>query len=271
MSPTPTSQDGRHDPHPRRFVCSNPNLREPHAFTLLPRDTRYYRPSDKAGRVGRYICHEDGSRLWSRRTVKAIPDYPDPESLLETLARSGGWPYDEKRAATGQIALWRARDRALVSLLYVGMLRVSEALRLRRGQFEIGEAAVRVTNVALSKRQTPEWRKVVNLPTSGERAPFTRFITQYIAMLDAKPSSESDYLLFEGSRRDGHPRPLSTRRAWDLTYSLTGAFNHFFRAVGEDYMAHQPGVILPDLGAYLKVNPAIIATYVHNASKLPVV
>jgi hypothetical protein len=106
---------------------------------------------------------------------------------------------------------------------------------------------------------------------TGERAPFTRFVTDYITLRDASATIEPDYLLFEGSKRNGHHQQLSTRRAWDITNSLTGAFNHFFRAVGEDYMAHQPGVILPDLGAYLKVNPAIIATYVHNASKLPIV
>jgi hypothetical protein len=85
------------------------------------------------------------------------------------------------------------------------------------------------------------------------------------------PITDPEALVFPGPLvKDGERKPLSTRHAWNVVNALTGRFNHFFRALGEDYMVHH-GADLNDLGGYLKVSPAIISRYVHNRSKVPVI
>jgi integrase len=264
--------DRRSEPHVRTFICNNPDFEPRHTFSIFPGDLRYF---DHDGEKVVYMCNVeigrrvDGSpvvcrgRLLSRRTTKGIRDYPPPKELLRTLEENMGWAYDAIRATPEEIAAWRLRDRALVSLLYLGMLRVSEGLRLRRGQFEIEENVVKLHNVQLVKRKptNPEWRELVNLPMHGPRAPFTQFIIEQI-----EPIKDPEAFVFPGYS----DRHLGRGRAWSIVSTLTGKFNHAFRAFGEDYMAHQPGVILIDLAAYVKVNPAILSTYIHSGSSLPI-
>jgi integrase len=264
--------DRRSEPHVRTFTCNNPDFEPRHTFSILPGDLRFF-DHDRDKVV--YMCNVEigrrmdgspvvcGGRLLSRRTTKGIRDYPPALELLRTLEENLGWEYATERADPEQLLAWRLRDRALVSLLYLGMLRVSEGLRLRRSQFEVKENAVEVHNVQLVKRKpsNPEWRELINLPVHGPRAPFTQFV---IEQLNAVTDPEG--FVFPGYS----DRHLGRGRAWSIVSTLTGKFNHAFRAFGEDYMAHQSGVILIDLAAYVKVNPAILSTYIHSGSSLPI-
>jgi integrase len=279
VKPTLEPQDDpRRGPRARTFVCSNPNFIPAHAFAVVPGDTAFLHvvTNKKGGAKRVYICNVvvgrkmDGSpilcggRLYSRRTTKRIPDYPDPTKLLRMLQENQGWDYSPLRVMPGELEIFRIRDRALVTLLYLGMLRVTEALQLRRSQFEIKEGMVSIHNVQLVKRKVtnPEWRELINLPLHGPRAPFTGFVIEHL-----KTVSDPEAFVFSGY----NGRHLGRRRAHQIVTTLTGQFSHAFRAFGEDYMAHQPGVLLIDLAAYVKVNPAILATYIHGTSSLPVV
>ena len=58
------------------------------------------------------------------------------------------------------------------------------------------------------------------LPLTGERAELTKFITDYLDLL------EEDEKLF----------PFSNQRAWQIITTLDGYPPHYHRAFGEDYL-----------------------------------
>lgn len=253
--------DKRSEPHPRRFVCTNANLQVPHIFSILPGDPGFVKVIGKKRPRLVYLCPEDDSRMFSRRTVTMDLHYPEPKELLTTM---DGARYQDFRGELDELEATKTRDRAFISLLYVPMLRVLEASRLRREQFTIEESRVKIENIRLAKRRFVDYRKEAFLPLHGERAPFTESVIAHL-------SSSSESLLFPGRRKDnGATLPLTTRQGWNIVNRLTGQFNHFFRALGEDYMVHH-GTDVNDLGGYIKVNPAIISRYVHNKSKVPVI
>lgn len=69
----------------------------------------------------------------TRRTLKFIEQYPTPAQIYHDIIGSEGWGYKTNKD------FYLKRDRALLSLLYVLALRISEALRLTQEQFIIGE------------------------------------------------------------------------------------------------------------------------------------
>jgi integrase len=264
--------DRRSEPHAKRFVCSNPNALVRHVYDVMPGDPEFIQLVGKKRKSLIYVCPQDDTRMFSRRTVSGDLVYPEPAALLKTIKESPGYPYAAYRNDLATVATLLTRDRALVSLLYLAMLRVSEALRLRRYQFKIEEGRVLLSNIRLSKRKFADYRLEAWLPLHGERAPFTELFLKHLATV-----SDPDALLFPGTRWQTDEtgertelRPLTTRHGWNVVNALTGSFNHFFRALGEDYMVRH-GALLVDLGKYLKVDPSIIARYVHDTSKVPVV
>jgi len=67
---------------------------------------------------------------------------PRPRDLLETMMAAKEYPYSSYYYSAEQVRSFRVRDRALVSLEYVGELKVSDALRIRRKQVSVREDEV---------------------------------------------------------------------------------------------------------------------------------
>ena len=152
------------------------------------------------------------------------------------------------------------RDRALVALLYLLALRISEALRLRRSNFilpdEDGgyEDRIVVRGIKLSKsrwRDKPrkeQYRQINWLPLKGERAKLTGLVLDYLKELDY------DEKLFKFDRR----------RAWEIVVHLTGLPCHFFRAFGEEYLYERWGRDILAVADYVKVDPVTLQQYIRR-------
>jgi len=181
----------------------------------------------------------------SRRTLEDIPGYPEPNELYGKLMASDGWPYQENRES------YLERDRALFSLLYVGDLRISEAIRLVKNQFEIREELgfIYVKEILLSKRKPGKIKyRDAKLPLSGERAKFTQLILQYLAKLEENQRlfpwslQERSFTVGEYRTRDGKVKPrkavrlVGTTRGWQVINALMPTITqHWLRAYGYNY------------------------------------
>jgi len=192
-------------------------------------------------------------RLVKRRTLKDIEYYPTPVEIYETITTNPGWPY--KRKAEFYIT----RDRALVCVLYLLAIRVSEALRLRKMQFLFPEDTgiqdrIIVRGIKLSKARRKEklrkelFRQENWLPLTGARAPLTQFIVDYLNLLE-KP----DFLF-----------PFNRTRAWQIVSLLTGSTCHWFRAFGEDFLYSQWNYDLLAVADYVKVDPRTLSQYIRK-------
>jgi integrase len=197
-------------------------------------------------------------RRRSRRTLSEFDfeNYPAPSEIYATIVESKGWPYKV------QDPRYQIRDRALVSTLYLGALRVSEALRLRKRQFSFDDAdKVVVKSVLVSKRQYAKSKsnlRSVWLPKSGERARFTGLVMDWLELV---PEGENDRLF-----------PFGRTRAWQIVEAMTGKWNHYFRALGEAYLYDRWGADILAVADYVNVTPGILAQYIRGAhrNKAPV-
>jgi integrase len=190
----------------------------------------------------------------TRRTLKYIEYYPSPSEIYEAIISSEGWPYKSNRE------FYIKRDRALVAILYLLALRVSEALRLRRNQFllpwQTGQddrIVVRAIELSKSRRRgkprKEQFRQENWLPLTGPRAPLTRFIVDYLKMLDG------DEKLF----------PFNRTRAWQIVAVMTGATCHWFRAYGENFLYSQWERDLLAVSDYVKVDPRTLGLYIRKS------
>jgi len=179
----------------------------------------------------------------SRKTLELIPYYPKPKEIFEDLMRSPGWNY---KTNTERFLM---RDRALVSILYVGELRVSEALRLVKNQFEERDCLF-VKAILLSKRKPGKIAyRDARLPLIGERAKFTELISQYLETLDNDDRlfpwslEQRKYAVGHYVTRNGDIKTryavylVGTKRAWQIVNALLPNWTqHWLRAFGEDYL-----------------------------------
>ena len=193
-----------------------------------------------------------------RRVLADIPSYPTPAQVFENLQNSEGWHYrikDEKKRAW-----YRSRDTALVCLLYLAAPRISEALRLVKSQFQFNQAMNRweIIGMKLSKVKTKNkarvhtYRQEVWLPLDGERAKFTKLFIQFL------------YVAYEGKDR-GIFYFKTNERALQIVGALTGMWNHYFRALGEQYLYRQWGNDLLAVADYVKVDPATLGKYIQES------
>lgn len=215
------------------------------------------------------------SKKPSRRTLAQVGTTPTPAQLYDRLMKREGWPYqtDDKEL----LHLYRTRDRALPSILYVGELRISEALRITLGQFELTEEALVCHEVIVSKTRKPTFREV-KFPLSGERACFTELIQAYLDLLhdmDCKPdrrlfpwSLEVKRLRVRGHdyhwRRENKVTPrfsvqmVGTRRAWQIVNALLPELTqHWLRVYGEKYLLHEYGKVFNPAEAVLAVSKTV--------------
>src|SRR3972149_1652677 len=82
------------------------------------------------------------------RTLEDIDRKLEPKEVWN-MTHARHWPYKANKDALIH------RDRALLDLLYVGAPRISEALRLRKEQFDVNAdfEFVLIRNLVLSKRK----------------------------------------------------------------------------------------------------------------------
>ena len=192
----------------------------------------------------------------TRRTLKFIEYYPTAKEIYRLIMDGEGWLYK------GSKQFYLRRDRALVSLLYLVALRVSEVLRLRRNQFlfpdETGkEDFILIRGIKLSKSRLKDvprkeqFRPESFLPLSGVRASLTELIVDYLEKL------RGDRLLFNFGRV----------RAWQIVTSLTGETCHWFRAFGEEFLYEHWDHDLLAVADYVKVDPRTLQQYIRRRWK----
>lgn len=196
---------------------------------------------------------------FDHRTIADIPFIPTSQAVLKTLQNSKGWNYKHRQE------YYSVRDRALVSLIYVGCLRISEVVKspnsgIKKEQikFSAKDGAYYIEGVKLVKEKiTRKGKKIprkhthrdqVFLPSVGERKPFTEMILKWIENV-----SDKEYLFDFGRVR-----------AWQITRSLTGQWNHYFRMIGENYLYPAWGKDVMSLSEYLKVDPRTLMYYLRG-------
>lgn len=159
-----------------------------------------------------------------KRAVKDIPIFLDARlwSELESLVSSCQWPYKTN------VEEFHQRDKALICLLILSGLRVSELLKLKRLQFRIYENKTELANVKTLKNGLPRDRII--LPHEGKLAPFTRTFEEWLLKV---PSPEC-YVFPRGSAEGFHwDRPLGRKRVFWIIKTSTNRFPHWFRSVCE--------------------------------------
>lgn len=184
-----------------------------------------------------------------RKTLKAIPYYPTPKEIRDLLMESKGWPYKRN------VEHYLKRDRALVAISYLGGLRISEALRLKKSQFVKRKDYVLVRSIKLSKSKVKgkprrvEYRDA-RLPLTGERADLTKLVLDYLETLNS---------------RDAKLFPFDKTRAWQIVTSLLPDFTcHWLRAFCEDYLYDVWDHDLLAVSDYVKVDPRTLQLYLRK-------
>ena len=192
----------------------------------------------------------------NKRTLKFIKSYPTPKELYGKIVNSEGWDYKSNREK------FLIRDRALVAILYLLALRISEALRLRKEQFifpeESGrEDAVIVREIKLSKSRwkdkprKEQFRQEAFLPLRGPRAKLSRLVMRYLTMLGPQDK------LFK----------FGTSRAWQIVTTMLDVPCHWLRAYGENFLYDVWKHDLLAVSDYVKVNPRTLSEYIRRSYK----
>lgn len=215
----------------------------------------------------------DISRMGKRRTLELIPYYPKPHEIFNDLMLSPGWNYKTNREH------YLTRDRALVSILYIAELRISEALRLKKSQFEVLDDHVFVKAIQLSKRKPGKVAyRDARLPLEGERAKFTDLVLNYSDRLESNERlfpwslKERTYVLKKTYRTKAgeikHYRSVQmvgTKRAWQIVNKLLpNLTQHWLRAFGEDFLYTKFGHDLLAVADEVKVDARTLQLYLRR-------
>lgn len=185
-----------------------------------------------------------------RKTLTQIQYYPTPKELYKQLTTSEGWPYKEQKH------FYLTRDRALVSLLYLGDFRISEVLPIGKANFTQKPGYVHVQAVKVGKRKEgKELYREAKLPLQGERKLFTELILEYLSLLSQEDRlfpwsmKKRMYVVGEYRLKDGTLKQrksiqmVGTHRAWQIVNALLPDLTqHWLRAFGYnwdyDHMDH---------------------------------
>jgi integrase len=164
----------------------------------------------------------------NKRATKDIPIFLDDKLYgnLEEIIKATAWDYKSNFRAA-----FLMRDRALVALLILTGVRISEALRLKRKQFRIYKDYILLVNVETLKHGL--LRKEIVLPKQGSLAPFTAIFEAWLTEI---PEKEEEAFMFPtGTVKGFHvEQPLTRYRANRIMKQTTGKFPHWFRAVCEN-------------------------------------
>lgn len=185
-----------------------------------------------------------------RRTLKYIKSYPSPNKLYNRITNAEGWHYKT------DLEFYKVRDKALISLLYLLALRVSEALRLKRGQFEELNNRVLVSGIKLSKSKLKDkprreqYRQENWLPLNGERSKLTDLVLNYLQLLDIRMKDR----LFKFGRV----------RAYQIVTTYLDEPCHWLRAYGENYLYDSWDHDILAVSDYVKVDPRTLQQYIRG-------
>jgi integrase len=182
------------------------------------------------------------------------------------------------------------RDRALVSLLYVACLRVSEALRLTKAQFRTKDengkplGYVKITQIKLSKRKPGSIKnREARLPLTGNRVCFTKLIMDYLETLEPSERlfpwslrirtfviKKHPYRLRDGQTKDRMSvQMVGTKRAYQIVHVMLPAWTqHWLRAFGESYLYDSWDHDLIAVADQVKVDSRTVEKYlVHRSAQ----
>jgi integrase len=169
-----------------------------------------------------------------RKTLSTIDKVPSPKELYSELTTAEGWPYKINQE------FYLARDRALVSLMYLLACRVSEAIQLKRSQFKQVNNHLAVESIILSKRKPGKIKyREGMLPLKGVRAVFTLLVIHYFDLLKIENPNQDRLFTFSLERKQygNSVRLVGTRRAWEVMKALLpNITDHWLRAFGDDYL-----------------------------------
>jgi len=183
----------------------------------------------------------------NRRVLEDIPYYPSPKELYHKIIEGLGWKYKVK------MDYYKTRDRALLCLLYLAGLRVSEALRIHKDQVEETKEYVEVRGIFLSKshkhgRERRSKYRDARLPLHGERKDLTMLFIEY-------------YRICETEKLWG----FGTARAWQIVKAyLPESTCHWLRAYCEDYLYDQWDRDLLAVADYIKVDARTLQLYIRK-------
>lgn len=193
-----------------------------------------------------------------RRTLKKIDHYPTPTELYQRCI-TNHWPYKSDQALTLQ-----NRDNALVAVLYLAGLRVSEASRLTPEQFiqtkQGHRTKLTIIKMQLSKAERFNqktgkvivrknlYRTTIPLPSKGPRVGFTGFLTNYLPLL------ASETRLFN----------ISTSRMDQIVKKKMGVPPHWLRAFCENYLYELWDNDLIAVANFMQVDASTLHKYIHR-------
>ena len=213
-------------------------------------------------------AHGDGTE---RKTLDKIEYYPEPQEIIDKLNSRQGWEYQDEKTAK----FYQDRDKALAALLYLGALRASEALRIKKNQFinkgdHILIRAIKLSKCRVEGRPRRKEYREAQLPLTGPREPLSRMIMNYVQQLDADarlfPFSLEKTLMKTG--KDGKPvkpQTIGTKRMWQIVHALLPEFTeHWLRAFGEDYLYDQWEHDILAVSDYVKVDPRTLQEYLRK-------
>lgn len=217
-----------------------------------------------------------------RKVLKDIPYYPSPAQLFKLIMESEGWPYAWKKD------FYLVRDRSLVALLYLGCLRISEAIRIAKNQFVKKRDFIQIHSVKLSKSKVRgQPRRIqfrdVQLPLKGERKELTMLILDYVKLIGDNarlyPFSleKRKYIVkvkVKGVLREKEVYQLiGCKRAWQIVKALLpDATAHWLRAYGEDFLYDAWDHDILAVADYAKVDPRTLESYLRKRhERYPVV
>ena len=223
-----------------------------------------------------------------RLTLKYIEYYPTPSEIYSIIMESEGWPYKTNRE------FYLTRDRALVAILYLLALRISEALRLKKKQFLLPEETgyqdrVLVRGIKLSKSRIKVCKLCGKSIKAKERKQHlkvehgieTSDVNRYFKDKPRKEQYRQEaYLPLTGPRapltqlvldwlqkvpnKDDRVFKIGRKRAWEVIKRLTRWTCHWFRAFGEDYLYSQWNGDLLAVADYVKVDPRTLQEYIRR-------
>lgn len=164
-----------------------------------------------------------------------------------------GWNYKAMRE------YFQLRDRALVCVLYLCALRVSEALRLTKSQFRVEEekGRVKVVGILLSKKKEHsivKYREAWLPLSSGSLLTGRQKMTEIV--LEDLNGLDDEERLF----------PFGRSRAWQIVHSISPEFwCHLFRALGENFLYDAWDHDMLAVSDYVKVNPRTLEKYIRRS------
>lgn len=210
----------------------------------------------------------------NRKTLSQIKHNPEPKELYEKLMSSEGWPYKTENKKT----FFLTRDRSLPALLYLGDLRIIEALPLTEANFEDKGKYIWVKDIVVGKKhQGRIVYREAKLPLSGERKPFTDLIIEYLKLVESGArlypwSLErcrfkiGEYTLKDGTVKDRFSTTLvGTKRAWQIVNALLPEYTqHWCRAFGYNFDYDNFGYDIMAVSDKTKADPRSLQPYLRR-------